>query len=427
MIFRKTFGFKGGALLLLSLALVAGLGSWEAEPAEAIIGGRDADILGGQVQVISNFGAARPEDCSNTSGTLISPGWVLTAKHCVERFGVELEAVEVLVGDKRRLQGQLIGVNEVYKNPTTDTALLELEEEAPEEHVVGYSAQVPEIGSLVQIRGWGRTNVAGLGVPATYPETLQEATKVVSSHSSSNMTPTARARLESLLTEANEGTTAQGDSGAGWYAEGLIRAVHSQGGGATWSVAVPTADIAPWIEETSGVAPADEEYDTAEEDEYDTAEEGEEEPTEEVPPTEEGCAGSPTLPAEDTSPEGTRDIDGHGRGQSGADAGNAIANTIEDVQNADENVEALVGMLAQANPACNVMVIQQETYDGPQGITGVKGEGSTVVFGTNTFDVWVFDSGTFTNTGDMGYDNWGWSGTWTRSEDLRTVTFTPRG
>lgn len=417
MVFRKTSGFKGGALLLLSLALVVGLGSWEAEPAEAIVGGRDADILGGQVQVVSNFGAARLEDCYNTSGTLIGPGWVLTAKHCVEKANAELEEVEVLVGDTRRLQGQVIGVDTVHTNGTTDTALLELEEEAPEEHVVGYSALVPEIGSLVQIRGWGRTNVNGLGVPVTYPETLQEATKVVSSHSSGNTTPTALARLESLPTEANEGTTNKGDSGGGWYSEGLIRAVHSQGNGATWSVAVPTADIAPWIEETSGVAPADEEYDTAEE-----------EPTEEAPPTGGGCAESPTLPAEDTSPEETPDIEGYGRGRSGADAGNAIANTIEDVENADENVKALVGMLAEANPACNVMVIQQETYDEPEGITGVKEqERPTVVFGTNTFDVWVFDSGTFTNDGDMGWDNWGWSGTWTRSEDLRTVTFTPRG
>lgn len=418
MIFRKISGLKGGVLLLLSLALVVGLVGWEAEPAEAIIGGTDADILGGQVEVISRFGETQ-DDCSSTSGTLISPKWVLTAKHCVERSRVELEEVEVLVGDIRRQSGQLIEVNEVYKNSTTDTALLELAQEAPEEHVVGYSAQVPEIGTLIQIRGWGRTNVGGLGVPGTYPETLQEATKVVSSHSSSFGVPSASARLEALPTEANEGTTNQGDSGAGWYSEGLIHAVHSQGGGAAWSVAVPTADIAPWIEETSGVAPADEEYDTAEE--------GEEEPTEEVPPTQEGCADSPTqVAAEDTSPGETPDIEGHGAGRSGADVGNAIANAIEDVENADENVKALVSRLAQENPACNVMVIQQETYDGPQGISGVKSE-STVQFGTNTFDVWVFDSGTFTNTGDMGYDNWGWSGVFTRSEDLRTVTFTPIG
>ena len=330
---------------------------------------------------------------------------MLTAKHCVTKSGGNKHNMNVLFGDTAIGGGEPNFIENTHLESTTDAALLELEDEVTDPNlVVGYGLRDPEpdVGDDLAIAGWG---------DAPSP-TLQVATMGMEEPQAGGATEGNRW----LLTDVGQGIVESGDSGAGVHVDGLVYGVVSTAAPVdAQASAVPTNDIAGWIEQTSGVAPVA----PAEEDEEDPMDVDSDEGGG-------GCMDSPTLPAEDTSPEGTRDIDGHGRGQSGADVGNAIANAIEDVENADENVKALVGRLAQANPACNVMVIQQETYGEPVDISGVK-EQSTVVFGTNTFDVWVFDSGTFTNDGDMGWDNWGWSGTWTRSEDQRTVTFEPIG
>lgn len=94
---------------------------------------------------------------------------------------------------------------------------------------------------------------------------------------------------------------------------------------------------------------------------------------------------------------------------------------------ADGDAQDLVSELREQYPGYNVMVIQQETYGEPQNIVGVV-ENYQTGFGTNTWDVWVFESGTFTNDGDLGYNNWVFAGIFERSgDDGETVTFEPIG
>ncbi|MBD2055316.1 hypothetical protein H6F88_04630 [Oculatella sp. FACHB-28] len=103
--------------------------------------------------------------------------------------------------------------------------------------------------------------------------------------------------------------------------------------------------------------------------------------------------------------------------------GDAAARLTHEAQNSGDYVKAHLCEVSARNPGKNVMIIQHETYDGPDNLTGVT-EDYDIEIGGNGFDVFVFDTGSFTNDGDMGYENWAWSGVgWTRSEDMRTVTF----
>lgn len=112
-----------------------------------------------------------------------------------------------------------------------------------------------------------------------------------------------------------------------------------------------------------------------------------------------------------------------GGGGGGAAVGEASAAMTHEAQNSGAYVAAQVCAVQNSNPGKNVMIIQHETYDGPVNLTGVTKD-YDISIANNGFDVFVFDSGSFTNGGDMGYENWAWSGTnWTRSEDKRTVTF----
>ncbi len=83
--------------LLLLLLLATGL----APEASAILYGSDASDLNGQVQVWFNN---RTRFCT---GTLISPTWVLTSRHCVTDAAAGPGDVEVFVGNLGREMGDL--------------------------------------------------------------------------------------------------------------------------------------------------------------------------------------------------------------------------------------------------------------------------------------------------------------------------------
>ena len=123
---------------------------------------------------------------------------------------------------------------------------------------------------------------------------------------------------------------------------------------------------------------------------------------------------------------------GSGRGAaSGAAVGDAIYNLI----NADspgERAKQLVASYADAPrfAGFSVIAIQQETYSRSPDISGIQYVNVGNTFGTsdNKWDVYIFQSGTFTNTGDLGFENWVWVGyVASRSDDGRTVTFDSPG
>lgn len=76
---------------------------------------------------------------------------------------------------------------------------------------------------------------------------------------------------------------------------------------------------------------------------------------------------------------------------------------------------------------CNVMIIQQETYEGePDESSGFLRKEASNFGSTNTFDIYIFDTATFTNIGDGGFNNWAWVGNVLERTDVDgddTVTF----
>ena len=106
----------------------------------------------------------------------------------------------------------------------------------------------------------------------------------------------------------------------------------------------------------------------------------------------------------------------------------------------EDSVKGVVKELRTRFPSYNVMLINQETYDkseDTQNMQGVVVEDHTASFGEfmpDTWDVWLFESGTITNPGDGGYENWAFGGNYERTDEDgrpddegKTVTFEPIG
>lgn len=201
-------------------------------------------------------------------GTLISSKWVLTAKHCVTESYADTANSGVLVGDRTRGQGTPHRLASIHEDTGTDSALLELTEDATEEAPVPYSRATLEVDDEVEIRGWGssapellqRLSTPGAGYEedetdgeaSGKSEVLQLATMEVASLEWSG----ANEGNTMLLKDIYEGVAETGDSGAGVYLGGSIYGLVSTSNNRDEASAVPTATIADWIVQTSGVTPS---------------------------------------------------------------------------------------------------------------------------------------------------------------------------
>jgi hypothetical protein len=175
--------------------------------APRIVGGKNAGDAPWAVQV------SWDDTGYECSGTSIAAQWVLTAAHCVGDGGMT-----VLIGSNTLGEGTEDTVDDTEVSPDADLALLHLTDPVPTTYVQ-LADEDPEVGSINDIYGWGRTS------PTSGPAAqLKTATvKVTSVDCEDGMDGPA------ICSTGITGTAFYGDSGGPEMANGVEVGVCSTG------------------------------------------------------------------------------------------------------------------------------------------------------------------------------------------------------
>jgi len=171
------------------------------------------------------------------SGAVVAPQWVLTAQHCVNPSGMT-----VLVGSPRLGEGTAVAVDGKKLDPAGDMALLHLAQ--PVTVPVAKLADAdPEVGSVNDIYGWGKTG------PNSGPSpTLKTATVRVT-----GVDCTDAQHGKAICSTGIDGTAFNGDSGGAEMADGVEVGVCSTGDDAGKSQYASVAASRDWLRQTAEV------------------------------------------------------------------------------------------------------------------------------------------------------------------------------
>ncbi len=224
---------------VLVCALLCALTSLTASPAHAAEeSGAQPLIIGGSLVSSAPWAAAVYRSGSFTcSGTILSPQWVLTAKHCVGA------GLSVRVGNVARGQGTAATVVSYHNAPNgSDISLLRLDRAAGSSFT-SLSGSVPPANSTNQIFGWGKTAYNGSVSPQ-----LKTADVRVTSTSCRDAYG-GQAICSTRIT----GAAWSGDSGGPQFHNGQQVGVASTADGTSTQQYSSVPAVRAWIRSTSGV------------------------------------------------------------------------------------------------------------------------------------------------------------------------------
>ncbi|RKT55253.1 S1 family peptidase [Saccharothrix australiensis] len=220
---------------ILACALLCAAG---AAPANAAPSGDVSPlIIGGSLVSSAPWSAAVYRGGSFTcSGTILSPEWVLTAKHCV---GSNLT---VRVGNVHRAQGTPSSVSRYVNHAQADQSLLRLSTPIQTSEYAKPADTNPANGTTNQIYGWGYTSRSG-------PVSPQLKTADVRMNSVCRDYYGGQALCTSRIT----GNAWSGDSGGPQMYNGLQVGVASTADGSSTQQYSSVPATREWIRTTAGV------------------------------------------------------------------------------------------------------------------------------------------------------------------------------
>ncbi|MFE2051049.1 S1 family peptidase [Streptomyces sp. NPDC059459] len=227
------------AALLSTLALAPSTSAAEPRPG----GGGPQPIIGGGYAQNAPWAARLFSNGTQTcSATIISPTWILTAKHCVTGGGLSFRVGSL----DQQSGGTVAGGVQTVAHSSSDLALVRLDRSVSATYAPLGQPGTVRVGQTVQVYGWGATSRCGseINCQSRY---LKVANVSVTQGCRDAYNGSA------ICARAVDGITAGGDSGGPMMAGGVQVGVASTSDRQTTTAYTNVTAYRSWIQSVAGV------------------------------------------------------------------------------------------------------------------------------------------------------------------------------